>query len=338
MANQGLGFVQGFSPYLRQTTRDIIGDLYSDAEKNKQKRQRELILNILKGGEPILNPISGDKIDRRSTIQSPGVVTSQVAQPYSRQDKINKLSDLYRESGQGLEMLNSLLTPQDVKGIKVDNTYYGIKPGTTNVPDLQNPLAEIPQNTTKNEVVDAGSIKGQESYKGKGYLQKVRRTYDPKGNLVKEELVNNPYAYKETKKDENGKDYTKLSDDAFKEYDKKWKTWQNALSVKNAFENKQNPYFITPMGQMQPYTANMVEAMVNSAKTELQDYVDRNRSKEATSYANTNWGMNDTPSTIWKKTYSDYVKGIIQPSTFQELLYQFRLEFGVDPIVKYAGQ
>jgi hypothetical protein len=346
--NFGSSFLGGFSQTFNPTFQNVLDNLMQEerqrkimeeqnrreAEEEKKRQQgRNAVMDLFRGGEttPTQNWF-------RDNIPFVNQDKSQFT-PYTQEQQIEKIGQIFPEPSQYYNAVSELLKPKQQKTVKIGGSVFKESPYYENVPEGEALYTE-PKRDIREEIIPANEIKGQEKFTG--YVQKVKREYDEEGNIVSQQLINQPYRPTEKKTDGNGNDYTKLTDPAFKEYDKKWKEYQNALSLKTALEKGGKPYYISNIGEIKFYDKKMVEDMVQTKRGQLQDYVERNKSPEATDYINTNWDsvavddINQVPEAVWNVTWEDYISGEIEPSVYQELLYQYRSEYGFDPLVKYA--
>ena len=126
MSNQGLGFEEGFSPYLKSIADILSKGIYDKGvlqqkenqrllEEDKQKKMQQTALNIVKGGQPITNSVTGQEIPQRQTITAPGQIGSvNTFKPYTVQEKLDKLGQLDTKGLTYYNALNKLLTPKKV--------------------------------------------------------------------------------------------------------------------------------------------------------------------------------------------------------------------------------
>jgi hypothetical protein len=333
-------FARNFDPVggARLWALESIQDRNKKQEEEKERQRIEAgqkaVMDLFRGGENI-------NIPQGITPILPQGINQKV--PYTQEQQIEKIGQIFPEPSQYFNAVSKLLNqePKQKKGIKVGDNYYEPKEGYTNVPDLERPITSIPPKDIRTEVIKATEIEGQEGFKG--YVQKVKREYDTDGNVLSQELVNNPYKVTKEKTTEYGGRYTDASTDVKKElgnYRKK----QQEIKARLDLVRKGVPVFEESWwGGKLTLSEDDLRNQLNQVQGEYQEYIKNTEPATVVDIRNNyikDFGEVDPSNAddlfnYYANIYDDYRNKKIEPVEYIYLVNDFTAKYGFDPQAKF---
>lgn len=334
MANFGDFFLRGASSTFPQT----FGRTFQfGLDQQEEQRKRNELLKAQQEQQGIMSQIiGGQKVTGASYRGQYAPLDVQTA-PMTAEDKFNLYSRLSPTNQNAIEYYNKLTAPKQQKTVKIGDSIYKESPEYENVPvgePIYTETKEIKPDFVEEEYGNNNEKIRYEFYK------------NDKGGYDKKEFPLGIYK-RETKKDENGNNYETLSKDYLKELNQRTDKFFTAQDIKKAADLTRGgvPYVDPLTGVKYTIDSQTASGMVESGKTQLQNYLDMNGSVKNKKYwedvNNESWneikkeGRGDHALTTWKYIEEDYGKGKITEADVLEAKYRFIAKWGFDPTRKF---
>ena len=332
-------FARNFDPVggARLWALESIQDRNKKQEEEKERQRIETgqkaVMDLFRGGENI-------NIPQGITPVLPQGINQKV--PYTQEQQIEKIGKIFPEPSQYFNAVSKLLNQEQKqkKTVKIGGQTFEESPEFENIP-IGDALFTEPKKDIRTEVIKATEIEGQEGFKG--YVQKVKREYDTDGNVISQELVNNPYKVTKEKTTEYGGKYTDASTDVKKElggYRKK----QQEIKARLDLVRKGVPVFEESWwGGKLPLSEDDLRNQLNQAQGEYQEYIKNTepatvvdiRNNYVKDFGEVDPSNADDLFNYYANIYDDYRNKKIEPVEYIYLVNDFTAKYGFDPQAKF---
>jgi len=333
MANFGDFFLRGANSTFPQT----FGRTFQlGLDQQEEQRKRNELLKAQQEQQGIMSVIINGRLSNAGDRGMYGI-SQPTFTPLSPEEKSLAFSKLSSQNQDAIKYYDKLTAPKQKKTVKIGDSIYQESPEYENVP-VGEPIY------TETKKIKPDFV--EEEYGSNN--EKIRYEFykNDKGGYDKKEFPLGIYK-RETKKDENGNNYETLSKDYLKELNQRTDKFFTAQDIKKATDLTRGgvPYVDPLTGVKYTIDSQTAESMVESGKTQLQNYLDMNGSVKNKKYwedvNNESWneikkeGRGDHALTTWKYIEEDYGKGKITEADVLEAKYRFIAKWGFDPTRKF---